>query len=33
MDAMHAAMVKELGEEPDAIEQRCRAELAVGYGD
>jgi len=29
---MHAAMVAELGEEPDDIEQRCRADLARGYG-
>jgi hypothetical protein len=25
--------VAELGEEPDAIEQRCRAEMAAGYDD
>ncbi len=31
IDRMHAALVKELGEEPDRIEQRCRAETAKGY--
>lgn len=31
--AMHAAMIRELGEDPDAIEQRCRADLARGYED
>jgi choline-sulfatase len=31
--AMHAALVKELGEEPDATEQRCRADYAKGYAD
>ncbi|MDA3963510.1 MAG: sulfatase-like hydrolase/transferase [Planctomycetota bacterium] len=30
---LHAAMVAELGAEPDAIEQRSRAELARGYGE
>ena len=29
--AMHRAMVEELGEEPDATEQRCRADFARGY--
>lgn len=29
--AMHASLVAELGEEPDAIEQRCRADYAKGY--
>lgn len=28
---MHSAMVKELGEDPEKTEQRCRAEIAVGY--
>jgi len=28
---MHAALVKELGEEPDRAEQRCRADYARGY--
>jgi choline-sulfatase len=30
--AMHAALVKELGESPDETEQRCRHETAKGYG-
>ncbi|HPO12245.1 MAG TPA: sulfatase-like hydrolase/transferase [Candidatus Hydrogenedentes bacterium] len=30
--AMHAALVKELGKEPDQIEQRCRADYKKGYG-
>ena len=29
---MHAALVAELGEDLDAIEQRCRADFARGYG-
>jgi len=29
--AMHAALVRELGEEPDKTEQRCRADYARGY--
>jgi choline-sulfatase len=29
---LHQAMLDELGEHPDAIEQRCRADLAKGYG-
>lgn len=28
---MHAMLVKELGEAPDATEQRCRADIARGY--
>ncbi|MHC4736788.1 MAG: sulfatase/phosphatase domain-containing protein [Planctomycetota bacterium] len=28
---MHATLVKELGEEPDKTEQRCRADYARGY--
>jgi choline-sulfatase len=28
---MHAALVKELGEDPDVTEQRCRADCARGY--
>jgi choline-sulfatase len=28
---LHAAMVAELGEEPDITEQRCRADYAKGY--
>ena len=31
--AMHAALVAELGEEPDDTEQRARLELAAGYSD
>lgn len=29
---LHQAMLDELGEHPDDIEQRCRADLARGYG-
>lgn len=29
--AMHAALVKELGEDPDETERRCRADYARGY--
>jgi len=29
--AMHAALVKELGEQPDKTERRCRADYARGY--
>ncbi|MHC4249396.1 MAG: sulfatase-like hydrolase/transferase [Planctomycetota bacterium] len=29
---MHAALVGEIGEEPDLTEQRCRADYARGYG-
>jgi choline-sulfatase len=32
IDRMHAAMVKELAEDPDQIERRCRADYAKGYG-
>ncbi|MCC2683336.1 MAG: Sulfatase [Paenibacillaceae bacterium] len=28
---MHAKLVAELGEEPDAIEERCRRDIAAGY--
>jgi len=31
IDALHAALVKEIGENPDRTEQRCRAECAKGY--
>ncbi|UCG49831.1 MAG: sulfatase-like hydrolase/transferase, partial [Phycisphaerales bacterium] len=31
LKAMHAALVAELGEDPDAIERRCRADYARGY--
>jgi choline-sulfatase len=30
--SLHAALVKELGENPDAAELRCRADNAAGYG-
>lgn len=29
---LHAALVKEIGEEPEATEHRCREEMARGYG-
>ncbi len=29
--AMHAVLVKEIGEQPDKTEQRCRADYARGY--
>ncbi len=29
--AMHAALVEEIGEDPDATERRCRADYARGY--
>jgi len=31
IDTLHAALVKEIGEDPDRTEQRCRAECAKGY--
>ena len=30
---MHAALVKEIGEDPEVTEQRCRTEMAKGYPD
>ena len=33
MEKLHAALVKEVGEEPDAIEARCRVDIAKGYPD
>jgi choline-sulfatase len=30
---MHATLVKELGEDPESIEKRCRADIAKGYGE
>jgi len=30
--AMHAALIEEIGEDPDDTEQRCRADYAHGYG-
>jgi choline-sulfatase len=32
VEALHAALVKELGRDPDETEQRCRADFARGYG-
>lgn len=32
MEKMHAALVKEVGEDPEVIEKRCREETAKGYG-
>ncbi len=32
VEKLHAALVKEIGEEPEATEKRCRAEIAKGYG-
>ena len=31
IDTLHAVLVKEIGENPDRTEQRCRAECAKGY--
>ena len=31
MDALHEALIKEIGEHPDRTEQRCRAEFSKGY--
>ena len=33
IEAMHAALVKELGQDPNETELRCRADYAKGYGD
>jgi len=33
VEALHAALVKELGEDPDETEKRCRADFAKGYGE
>ena len=32
IDSLHAALAKEIGENPDRTENRCRAECAKGYG-
>ncbi|MGD0089028.1 MAG: sulfatase-like hydrolase/transferase [Planctomycetota bacterium] len=32
IEELHAALVKELGEDPDVTERRCRADYAKGYG-
>ena len=31
VEAMHKALVEEIGEDPDKTEQRCRADYAAGY--
>ncbi|MHC4193920.1 MAG: sulfatase-like hydrolase/transferase [Planctomycetota bacterium] len=31
VDAMHKALVREIGEHPDKTEQRCRSDYAAGY--
>ena len=31
VEAMHEALVKEIGEDPDETEKRCRADFARGY--
>jgi arylsulfatase A-like enzyme len=33
IEALHAALVKELGQDPNETELRCRADGAKGYGD
>ena len=32
LEEMHRALVREIGEEPDRTEQRCRTDIARGYG-
>ena len=32
IDGLHASLLKELGEDPEETEQRCRAQIATGYG-
>ena len=32
IEQMHAALIKEIGEDPDQTEARCRREIAKGYG-
>jgi arylsulfatase A-like enzyme len=32
IETLHAALVKELGRDPDETERRCRADFARGYG-
>jgi len=32
VEKLHAALVKELGEDPEESERRCRADYAKGYG-
>jgi len=33
MEKLHTAMVKEIGEDPELTEKRCRADIAKGYGN
>jgi arylsulfatase A-like enzyme len=33
IEKLHAALVKELGEDPEKTERRCRADYAKGYGE
>jgi arylsulfatase A-like enzyme len=33
IEKLHAALVKEVGEDPEATEKRCRADIAKGFGD
>jgi arylsulfatase A-like enzyme len=33
IEKLHAALVKELGENPEKTERRCRADYAKGYGE
>ena len=32
IEKLHAALVKEVGEDPEVTERRCRADIAKGYG-
>jgi choline-sulfatase len=33
IEKLHAALVKEVGEDPELTEKRCRADIAKGYGE
>jgi arylsulfatase A-like enzyme len=33
MEKLHAALIKELGEDPEQAERRCRADYAKGYSE
>ena len=33
IEKLHAALVKEMGEDPEKTERRCRADYAKGYGE
>jgi len=33
VEMLHAALVKEVGQDPEATERRCRADIAKGYGE